>query len=282
MTSLPEEILQRIEEQFCTEYAGVNAMPPRRAAEEIGDERRVREQLALMEDLIGQPVIGKRLLEIGSGIGLLQSVATNDGIQAFGVEPERFNCRVSKSILRHYGIETLQVAQAFGERLPFVDGAFDIICSFLVMEHVQDPHLVLSEATRVLKPGGHIHFVVPNYGSIWEGHYNIPWIPHSPRWLAKLYVWLLGRRPDFIDTLQLLTPGKLRRIVASLPLQVKSWGVQVWEHRLETLDFSEWSELKRLKKMVRLAQRFHIVGLVRVIGSRLDFFTPIILTAQKI
>jgi len=149
------------------------------------------------------------------------------------------------------------------------------------LEHVNDMRSVLTEATRVLKPGGYIHFVVPNYGSIWEGHYNILWIPHSPKWLAKLYVRLLGRRPDFIDTLQMVTLGRLHKIVNSLPLRVRSWGIETWEYRLETLDFSEWSELRRLKTMVRWARRLHLVGLVRVIGRGLGFFTPIILTAQK-
>lgn len=280
--TLPEEVLQRIEEHFCAEYAGVNMMSSRRAAEEIGDERRVREQLALMENLIGEPATGKHLLEIGSGIGLLQSVAIAGGIHACGIELEQFNCEVSKSVLRHYGIETFQIAQALGERLPFADGVFDIVCSFLVLEHVRDPRLVLTEATRVLKPGGYIHFVAPNYGSVWEGHYNIPWIPRSPRWLAKLYVRLWGRQPDFVDTLQLLTPAQLRRIVKDLPLQIKSWGVEVWERRLETLDFSEWSELRRLKKMVRWARRLRMIKLIRVMGRELDLFTPIILMAQKV
>ena len=282
MNSLPEEVLQRIEEHFCAECAGVNIMPPRRAAEEISDEHRVREQLALMEDLIGEPATGRQLLECGSGIGLLQAVALTDGIQAFGIEPDALNCDVSQAVLRSYGVAVAQVSQAFGERLPFADGTFDIVCSFLVLEHVRDPQLVLTEAVRVLKPGGHIHFVVPNYGSIWEGHYNVPWIPHSPKWLAKLYVRALGRDPSYVDALQMVTPRQLRKIVEGLPLRVKSWGIEVWEYRLDTLDFSEWSDLKRLKTIVRWARRLHLVELIRIIGRRLDFFTPIILTAQRI
>lgn len=282
MMSLPEEILQRIEERFCVECAGVNMMPPRRAAEEIGSERRVREQLVLMEKLIGGALAGKRLLELGSGIGLLQAVAITDGIQAFGVEPDTLNCHISQAVLRYYNIGIAQISQAFGERMPFADGTFDVVCSFLVLEHVHDPRLVLAEAARILKAGGYIHFVVPNYGSVWEGHYNIPWIPNSPNWLARLYVQLLGRDPAYVDTLQMVTPRQLRKMVEDLPLRVKSWGLEIWEYRLETADFSEWSELKRLKTMVRWAQRLRLVELVRIIGRRLDFFTPIVLTAQKV
>ena len=282
MSPLPEEILERIEAHFCEQYAGVSLMPPRRAAEEIGDDRRVHEQLALMEESIGESLRGKRLLEIGSGIGLLQAVASTDGIRAFGVEPDACNHSVSRAVLRSYDIEMNQVARAFGERLPFADETFDVACSFLVMEHVRDPQAVLSEAARVLRPGGYVHFVVPNYGSVWEGHYNVLWIPHSPKWLAKLYVRMLGRDPDFVDTLQTVTPRELRRVVNDLPLHVNSWGVEVWEHRLETLDFSEWSEVGRLKIMVRWARRLGLIELVRVMGRKLDLFTPIILTAQRV
>lgn len=281
-SSLPEDVLLRIEENFCAECAGVNMIPSRRVAREVSDKRRVREQLALMEQWVGERSTGKRLLELGSGIGLLQAEALTDGIEAFGVEPDISSCDVSRAVLHYYGIEAVRISQAFGERLPFADGTFDIVCSFLVLEHVHNPQFVLTEAARVLKPGGYIHFVAPNYGSVWEGHYNIPWIPHSPKWLAKTYVWLLRRDPSYVDTLQLVTPGQLRRIVKDLPLEVISWGVEVWEHRLETLDFSEWSELGRLKTMVRWARRLHLVELVRIVGGKLDFFTPIILTARRV
>jgi hypothetical protein len=145
---------------------------------------------------------------------------------------------------------------------------------------VRDPRW-FEWAARVLL-GGYLHFVAPNYGSIWEGHYNFLWIPNSPRRLAKVYVRLLGRRADFIDTLQLLTPGLIRSIVRDLPLDVRSLGIEVWEHRLDALDFSEWSELKRLKDLVRLARRLRLIELVRFVGRRLDLFTPIILTACKL
>lgn len=282
MSALPTEILSRIADHFQAEYDNVNRMSVSRAAEEIGSEARIREQLALMSQEIGQSLVGKRLLEIGSGIGLLQAVARQDGVEAYGIELDPVHCDLSQDILRVYDIADDDLTQAYGEKLPFADGTFDLVCSFLVMEHVQNPYWVLSEAARVLKPGGHLHFVVPNYGSVWEGHYNMPWIPYSPPWLAKAYVSLMGRDPHFVDTLQLINPSQLRRIMADLPLQVCSWGVEVWEYRLETLDFSEWSELGQLKQIVRLMKRLRLIALVRLLGRKFDFFTPIIVTARRV
>jgi len=48
-----------------------------------------------------------------------------------------------------------------GEQLPFVDGAFDMVISNAVLEHVVDPFLCANELLRVLAPGGMIWCSVP-------------------------------------------------------------------------------------------------------------------------
>jgi hypothetical protein len=48
-----------------------------------------------------------------------------------------------------------------GEQLPFVDGAFDMVISNAVLEHVVDPFLCANELMRVLTPGGKIWCSVP-------------------------------------------------------------------------------------------------------------------------
>lgn len=51
---------------------------------------------------------------------------------------------------------------AVGAPLPFADSSFDIVISDHVFEHVDDPGLVASELSRVLKPGGWICARTPN------------------------------------------------------------------------------------------------------------------------
>jgi SAM-dependent methyltransferase len=41
-----------------------------------------------------------------------------------------------------------------GGRIPFADGTFDVVFCKQVLEHVDDPRLVLAEVARVLAPGG--------------------------------------------------------------------------------------------------------------------------------
>jgi SAM-dependent methyltransferase len=60
--------------------------------------------------------------------------------------------------------------QATLERLPFADSVFDYIASHEVIEHVEDPSVVLREFARVLKPGGVCAIATPNGASWWLEH----------------------------------------------------------------------------------------------------------------
>jgi len=49
------------------------------------------------------------------------------------------------------------------ETLPYADRAFEVVVSFDVLEHVDDPFRALREIARVLRPGGHAYLVFPTY-----------------------------------------------------------------------------------------------------------------------
>jgi len=54
-----------------------------------------------------------------------------------------------------------------GKKIPFKDESFDSILSFQVLEHIFEPQDFLSEAKRVLKPGGYMLITVP---FMWDEH----------------------------------------------------------------------------------------------------------------
>jgi len=54
-------------------------------------------------------------------------------------------------------------AVSSGYRLPYADGAFDLVCMFDAIEHIPDDVRVMSEAARVLRPGGLCLVTVPAY-----------------------------------------------------------------------------------------------------------------------
>ena len=58
------------------------------------------------------------------------------------------------------GAADLRVAN--GEALPFADGSFDVVYAHGVVQYTADPHRLVREGRRVLKPGGHAIFMVYN------------------------------------------------------------------------------------------------------------------------
>jgi SAM-dependent methyltransferase len=260
----------------------------RQMASDNLDAARSLEQLQLFAAATGSSLAGKRLLEVGSGTGMTVATARKLlGAEAFGIEHDgdeyQGSLRVSWDILACAGLDPSIIRKGAGEAIPYPDGHFDAVYSSNVLEHVDDPPRVLAEIVRVLRPGGYAQIVVPNYGSWWEGHYGMVWPPHCPAWLAKLYVRLRGRDPQFIDTLQLVTRGKLERWLAPHreAVDVLDWGVALWEARVRGLDFSEYAALGGLKNILRILHAMKVVPLLIAIGKLLHWETPLVLTLRK-
>jgi ubiquinone/menaquinone biosynthesis C-methylase UbiE len=268
-------------------YAGpVSPMPVEAMAPEMFSDDRVEEQLDELRRFTA--LQGKKILEVGSGWGALIArgrKAYNWDI--WGVEPgaDAFKSAfgASQKLLQALDIPLEAIVNGVGEDLPFPDAEFDVVYSAHVLEHVKDPRKVLDEAIRVLKPGGTLQFVVPNFGSWWEGHYGVLWWPNTPRWLGKLYVKLLGRDPAYMDTLQLINRRTLERHLSAHGdgIQILGWGVDVWERRVRTLEYSEWGSIAGVTHFMKVIKRLGLTSLLIAVGKALHWETPIILTLRK-
>lgn len=80
------------------------------------------------------------------------------------------------------------------ETLPFEDGAFDVVISNHVIEHVKDQQRHVDEVFRVLKGGGTVYLATPNRYWITDPHYRIPFINWMPRRVASMYLKLLQKK----------------------------------------------------------------------------------------
>jgi SAM-dependent methyltransferase len=58
------------------------------------------------------------------------------------------------------------------DRLPIEDGVADTVVSFQVLEHLREPRTMLSEACRILKPGGRMIVSVPFQWHVRESPYD--------------------------------------------------------------------------------------------------------------
>jgi 2-polyprenyl-6-hydroxyphenyl methylase / 3-demethylubiquinone-9 3-methyltransferase len=102
---------------------------------------------------LGTGLAGLRVLDIGCGGGFLAEEFAALGSRVTGVDPSPASVGAARAHAAGRGLRIGYLAGT-GERLPVKDAAFDVACCCDVLEHVADPGRVVSEAARVLKPGG--------------------------------------------------------------------------------------------------------------------------------
>jgi SAM-dependent methyltransferase len=124
-----------------------------------------------------------RILDLGLGSGAdLENIRAALGQRAtalFGVDSYGPNVRAGRD-------RCVEVASVDIERepLPFHDASFHLVVANQVLEHTKEIFWIVSEAARVLEPGGALLVGVPNLASL-----------HSRAMLA------LGMQPSPIDVL---------------------------------------------------------------------------------
>jgi len=151
---------------------------------------------AVIEKLDGLiPIRNKTVLDIGCGWGEFTFEATQKGANAYGIEPDSELLEISVLLLGKQS----RFVKARAEALPFREEKFDIVICNSVIEHVKDISVSLEEMIRVLRKGGYLYLLAPNYLYPYEGHYKTRWIPLLPKPLAKIYLRLIGRNPKFIQ-----------------------------------------------------------------------------------
>jgi 2-polyprenyl-6-hydroxyphenyl methylase / 3-demethylubiquinone-9 3-methyltransferase len=90
---------------------------------------------------------GAVLVDLGCGAGLLAPHVAGLGYRHVGMD------LVPKSLdlARQHGVRSVQ---ADVHHVPLLDASVDVVSAGEILEHVPDPSTVLSEACRILRPGG--------------------------------------------------------------------------------------------------------------------------------
>jgi SAM-dependent methyltransferase len=103
----------------------------------------------LVADFVRQYSLeNKRVLDVGSGNGLLQDAVTD----YTGLD-------ISPAVRRFYH---KSFVEASATDMPFPAATFDALWSIWVLEHIPNPERALNEMRRVLKPGG-VMFLMPAF-----------------------------------------------------------------------------------------------------------------------
>jgi SAM-dependent methyltransferase len=105
---------------------------------------------------------GCNLLEVGCGRGEFLQGFIQCGVIGFGVDQSNAAERYSPDAI-------LRIADIEHDGIPFADNSFDVVYSKSVIEHFYYPERMVKEAFRVLKPGGKMLTICPD----WRFNYRI-------------------------------------------------------------------------------------------------------------
>lgn len=96
---------------------------------------------------------GKRLLEVGVGAGTDHLQWARAGCRCHGVDLTQAAIDTTRAHLAVHGFAS-DLRRLDAETLPFADGAFDVVYSWGVIHHADDPARIVADVHRVLAPGG--------------------------------------------------------------------------------------------------------------------------------
>lgn len=287
---VPDSVRASAEKSIGEFFQSISRTPPRAAAEDHLNLEKSFKRAQLIERYT--PIGGKKLLEIGSGFGTnLAMWIKSYQVDGYGTEPDGVgfgtSFSASRELLIANGINPERIIAAMGESLPFEDASFDIVYSANVLEHTENPVKVLEEAVRVLRPGGILHFEMPNFLSYFEGHYLLPQPPILWRSMLPQWVRLLGRDPSFARTMRTeINPVWCRRAVKRVsekyPVQLLSLGDDVFLDRLtQPFQFEMKRTAGKLQTIVSIVQRLNVgnwMGHMIVVAQG---YYPIYLTLRR-
>ena len=137
-----------------------------------------------------------RILDAGCGGGGMPLSLAEEAALVVGIDPFPRFTDAGVRLGRERSFQHLHFALADGMALPFADGAFDLVLSHAVIEHVADAPLYLRECARVLAPGGRVYLSTAPYLSFAGAH--------LPRLRIPVPLHLLAGRRIAFATFQFL------------------------------------------------------------------------------
>ncbi len=159
---------------------------------------------------------GLLVLDLGCGDGVMTYRLKRAGADVVGLDADPLALKLARSELAKRDV-AVHMVLSLAERIPFRSEMFDAVLCAEMIEHVADPHPILSETARVLKSDGTLILTTPYRGTrpqslkheheytsseleeLLSRYFEVVrvWVSH-PLWLKRLYErswirWQLAR-----------------------------------------------------------------------------------------
>jgi SAM-dependent methyltransferase len=102
---------------------------------------------------------GKDVVELGCGTAYVSAWLARHGARPVGVDPTPAQLATARRMQNEHGPE-FPLVEAPAEEVPLPDASFDLAVSEYGASIWADPYRWIPEAARLLKPGGHLVFLV--------------------------------------------------------------------------------------------------------------------------
>jgi len=134
----------------------------------------VRKVEAIRRELDGAEIV----LDVGAGFGVYASLLRILGVpRVVAMDYHGQKARDAATLVRHLGLDGVQVLQGDALALPFRAGRFDAALTLACLSHIREPEAALRNLSLLLKPGGRVWVFEDNNSSypgydmteVWEG-----------------------------------------------------------------------------------------------------------------
>lgn len=172
----PRALMEKVyTESYFTADTGVGGSD-HFGSEAPGRRAKAKRDLAWMA---AHGITGGRLVEVGSAGGFFVDEARKAGFEASGIEPEAGAARHGQEVLG------LPITHGSWEKIKEIKEPVDLFYFSHVLEHLPSPSEALATMMSLLKPGGHLVFEVPHWGSLPCQKQGVHWVIIAP--LHHLY-----------------------------------------------------------------------------------------------
>ena len=124
-----------------------------------------RIEQAVLETAGPAPIRARHALDVACGTGRQAARLSRQGWRTVGADASddmlRLGHYISVDVLR-----SVRLVRSVAEVLPFRDASFDLVVCQGSLDHFAQPRLFMSEAARVLAPGGRLVIALANYDSL--------------------------------------------------------------------------------------------------------------------
>lgn len=195
------------------------------------------------------------LIDVGCGIGYFAEVAKERGWNVYGTEYTDEAIEICKN-------KGIQMEEGKLDPTKYPEGHFDIVASFEVIEHINNPQEEMANFNKILRKGGACYITTPNFNSLSR-------MLSGPNWVVVDY-------PEHLSYYTPKTLGNLLRNSGFKKKVVEATGFSVSRHKIsqKTTDVKSYidpnSDDEKLREKMESIWYWKLIK--KIINGTLTFF----------